>query len=127
MAKTTIIVDDSSFLVKQVVGFFEGEMKYEVLATGKDGNDAVALYKKHKPDLLALDITMPNKNGEQALEEILEEFSDANILIISAVRGDAILSCMDKGAKGYIEKPLKFKDADFVKDFKDTLNEIFED
>ena len=55
MAKTSVIVDDSLFLIKQVVSFLETEMKYEVLATGKDGNDAVELYKKYKPDLLALE------------------------------------------------------------------------
>ena len=45
--------------------------------------------------------------------------------MISAVRGNAILECMHKGAKGYIEKPLKFNDAEFIKDFKETILEIF--
>lgn len=127
MSKTVIIIDDSAFLVKQVVSFFENELKYKVIATGKDGNEAVDLYHKHQPDLITLDITMPNKNGEEAMEEILSKFPTANILMISAVRGNAILECMHKGAKGYIEKPLKFKDDDFVEDFKETVKEIFED
>ena len=127
MAKTVVVVDDSSFLVKQIVEFFVKELKYEVIATGKDGYDAVELYKKHQPDLLTLDITMPNKNGEQALDEILTEFPNANTLMISAVRGDAILACMDRGAKGYIEKPLKFKNSEFVEDFIETVKEIFKE
>ena len=100
-------------------------MQFQVVATGKDGNDAVELYKNHQPDLITLDITMPNKNGEEAMEEILAINPKANILMISAVRGDAILDCMHKGAKGYIEKPLKFNDAEFVEDFKETVREIF--
>ncbi|RKZ49038.1 MAG: response regulator [Candidatus Parabeggiatoa sp. nov. 3] len=125
MSKTVVIVDDSKFLIKKIVAFFENEMTYQVVAQGYDGNDAVALYREHQPDLIALDITMPNKDGQQAMEEILAEFPDANILIISAVRGDTVLECMDTGAKGYIEKPLRFNDPEFIQDFKETLDEIF--
>jgi two-component system, chemotaxis family, chemotaxis protein CheY len=125
MSKTVVIVDDSKFLIKKIVAFFENEMKYQVVAQGYDGNDAVALYRKYQPDLIALDITMPNKDGQQAMEEIFADFPKANILIISAVRGDTVLECMDSGAKGYIEKPLRFADPEFIQDFKDTLDEIF--
>ncbi len=127
MSKTVVVVDDSKFLVKQIVQFFESEMGFSVIATGNDGNDAIELYTKHKPDLITLDITMPNKDGQQALEEILEKDASATVLMISAVRGDTMLECMATGAKGYIEKPLKFKNSDFVEDFKDTIREVFED
>jgi two-component system chemotaxis response regulator CheY len=96
-----------------------------VAAAGSDGNEAVDLYRKHKPDLITLDISMPNKDGQQAMKEIYAEFPNANILMISAVRGDTMLECMKLGAKGYIEKPLKFTDAEFVKDFQETVEEIF--
>ncbi len=126
MGRKVIVVDDSKFLVKQIVEFFESEMSYEVVGTGNDGNEAVELYEKHKPDLITLDITMPNKDGQQAMEEIITKYPDANVVMISAVRGDTMLECMSFGAKGYIEKPLKFKDADFVADFKSTIEEVFE-
>jgi two-component system, chemotaxis family, chemotaxis protein CheY len=126
MQRKVVIVDDSKFLIKQIVEFFEKQLGFIVLETGSDGNEAVALYRKHKPDLITLDITMPNKTGEEAMKEILKEFPDANVLMISAVRGDAMLECMNSGAKGYIEKPLKFNDAEFVNDFKETIKEIFE-
>ena len=60
------------------------------------------------------------------MEEILAINPDARVLMISAVRGGAMLECMDKGAKGYVEKPLKFNNAEFVEDFKSTINEVFE-
>ncbi len=126
MGRKVIVVDDSKFLVKQIVDFFESEMSYEVVGTGNDGNEAVELYEKHKPDLITLDITMPNKDGQQAMEEIITKYPDANVVMISAVRGDTMLECMSFGAKGYIEKPLKFKDVDFVADFKSTIEEVFE-
>ncbi|RLC14658.1 MAG: response regulator [Deltaproteobacteria bacterium] len=125
MPKSVVIIDDSKYLINKVANFFKKEMNFEVAALGYDGNDAVTLYREHKPDLITLDITMPNKDGQQAMKEILSEFPDANILIISAVRGDTVLECMSDGAKGYIEKPLKFADAEFIEDFKETLDEVF--
>jgi two-component system chemotaxis response regulator CheY len=125
MSKTVVIVDDSKFLIKQIVEFFENQLGFQVVATGNDGNEAVELFKKHQPDLITLDITMPNKDGMDAMKEIMKEFPAANILMISAVRGSAMLECMNAGAKGYVEKPLKFADSEFVNDFKETVNELF--
>lgn len=125
MGRTVVIVDDSKFLIRQIAQFFETELGFSVLATGTDGNDALELYRTHKPDLITLDISMPNKSGEEAMKEILKENPQANIVMISAVRGDAMLECLSNGAKGYIEKPLKFNDREFIDDFKDTINEIF--
>ncbi len=127
MPKTVVIIDDSKFLVKQIAEFFEKEMGFEVVASGTDGNDAVDLYIQHKPDLITLDITMPNKDGETALKEIIGQDPAARVLMISAVRGDAMLNCMDIGAKDYVEKPLKFTSEEFRKDFKDSINEAFGD
>ena len=127
MAQTVVVVDDSKFLIKQIVEFFDKQLGFQVLAAGNDGNEAIELYKQHKPDLITLDITMPNKDGMEALKEIVKEFPNANVLMISAVRGSAMLECMNAGAKGYIEKPLKFGNTEFVTDFKETVNEIFSD
>jgi two-component system, chemotaxis family, chemotaxis protein CheY len=125
MSKTVVVIDDSKYILKQIITFFEKKLQLKVLASGHDGNDAVELYREYQPDLITLDITMPNKNGEQAMKEIIDEFPDANVLIISAVRGDTVLDCMSNGAKGYIEKPLKFANPEFIDDFKKTIDEIF--
>ena len=125
MGKTVVIIDDSKFLIKQIAQFFEKILGFTVAATGYDGNDAVDLFRQHSPDLITLDITMPNKDGQQAMREILAEFPNATILMVSAVRGDAMLECMKLGAKGYIEKPLRFNEPDFVNDFKETVDELF--
>ena len=124
MNHTVVIVDDSKFLIKQIVDFFEQQLAFTVVATGSDGNDAVELYRKHRPDLITLDITMPNKTGQEARAAILSEYPEANVLMISAVHGEAMLECMNSGAKGYIEKPLKFSDPEFIEDFKETVREI---
>ena len=126
MPKSVIIVDDSKFLIKQISDFFQNHLEFNVIAEGYDGEQAVQLYREYTPDLITLDITMPRKNGKMALEEILKEFPDARVLMISAVKGSIMLECMSKGAKGYIEKPLKFTNEEFVNDFKLTINEIFD-
>ena len=127
MHRSVVVIDDSNFLIKQVADFFELEMNFSVIATGRDGNQALELYNKFKPDLITLDVTMPNKNGRTAIVEILKENPEARILMISAVRGPAVQDCINRGAKGYIEKPVKFKDLKFVNNFKRTLEEVFTD
>jgi len=124
MAKKVVVVDDSKFLIKQIAEFLNKQIGLDVVATGNDGNEAIELYKKHQPDLITLDITMPNKDGFEAMKEIIKGFPNANVLMISAVRGSAMLDCINAGAKGYVEKPLKFNDSEFVEDFKETVKEI---
>ena len=125
MAKRVVIVDDAATLARQLKLFFEEVMGYEVVAIGADGIQAVDLYRSHRPDLITLDITMPLKDGEAALKEILAEFPDARIMMISAIRGPEITKCLMAGALAYMEKPLLFKDPRFVKDFKASLEEVF--
>ena len=125
MPKTVIIVDDSTFLSKQISEFFTSQLGFKVLEIGRDGNEAVELYRQHRPDLLTMDLTMPNKDGRAAIDEILVEFPEARILVISAVKGNTVLECLNRGAKGYVEKPLKFSDPIFVEDFKLSVDEAF--
>lgn len=123
MARTVVVVDDSKFLARQITEFFVKTMGYTVVAEGNDGDQAVELYRMHTPDLITLDITMPNKNGKAALNEILREFPGARILMISAVKGSAMLECIAAGAKGFVEKPLKLSDAEFLSDFIATVED----
>ena len=126
MSKRIVIVDDSIFLIKQLTAFMEVAMGYQVVGTGSDGNQAVELYRKHKPDLITLDITMPIKDGMEALTEIMEQFPDANVMMISAIRGQEMTKCIKLGAKAYMEKPLLFNDEQFVQDFRASLVEVFD-
>lgn len=127
MSKRIVIVDDSKFIVRQLMKFYREEMNYDVVATGSSGQDAIELYRSFKPDLLSLDIVMAEMTGLQAVKAIIDEFPDAVIMMVSAVRTGEMLDCITAGAKGYVEKPLQFNKAEYVKDFKDTLAEIFED
>lgn len=122
--KRVMIIDDSKYIIGLLERFFIDQLHFKVVATALDGTNALELYRKYKPDLLTLDLSMPNKDGKEVLKEVLEEDPDANVLIISAVRGDALLKCMSMGAKGYVEKPLRLSDSDFIADFTETVNEV---
>ena len=120
MAKI-LIVDDSAFLAKKIKTFVEG-VGHEVIALAEDGIQAVEMYRLHQPDLVTLDITMPNKDGLDCLMEILDFDKDANAIIVSAIDDKkVIVDCLNLGAKGFIEKPLKFKDQEFCTKFNTAL------
>ena len=124
MDKSVVIIDDSKFQTMQLGRFFADVMGFRVLASGENGEEAVELYRTHKPDLITMDLTMPKLDGRGALAQILQEFPDANVLVISAVKGPLLLDCLTLGAKSYIEKPLRFDKEDFIRDFKATVGEI---
>lgn len=124
MPKSVVIVDDSKFQIMQLGRFFVEVMGFAVAATGENGEEAVELYRANRPDLITMDLTMPKLDGRGALTKILEEFPDARVLVISAVKGPILLDCLTLGAKSYIEKPLRFDKEDFVRDFKSTVEDI---
>jgi two-component system, chemotaxis family, chemotaxis protein CheY len=101
-------------------------MGYDVVALGHNGEEAVELYGKHKPDLITLDITMPVKDGQEALNEIMASDPDAKVVMMSAVRGETMMDCLRVGASGFIEKPLKFNDGEFVENVKDVLEDALD-
>lgn len=117
-------MDDSKFQTMQLGRFFSEVLEFRVAATGENGEEAVELYRQHKPDLITMDLTMPKLDGRGALARIIAEFPDARVLIISAVKGPLLLDCLTMGAKSYIEKPLRFDKEDFVRDFTATIDEI---
>lgn len=122
--KRVVIVDDSPLSSGLLVEFFTSKMDFEIAGTGIDGNAALDLYRTHQPDLITLDITMPNKDGETATTEILKDFPEAKILIISALHGDATLRCLSAGASGYFPKPIKLNDNEMVSELVKTVSGI---
>jgi two-component system chemotaxis response regulator CheY len=81
------------------------KMNCEVVAEAGDGQEAVALYKNHQPDLLLLDINMPLKTGDEALKEIIDAFPQALVIMLtSVVEMETVEKCIDIGASNYIRK-----------------------
>lgn len=100
-----IVVDDDQLVAISLKTILEADPSINVVATGHNGKEAIALYKEHKPDVLLMDIRMEQMNGLEAAELILEEDKEARILILTTFSDDEyIVKALNIGAKGYILK-----------------------
>lgn len=100
-----VIVDDDIFVSGALTTILDASGKVTVAASGTDGKEAAELYKIHQPDVLLMDIRMKEKSGLDASAEILEEFPDAKILLLTTFSDDEyIVKALKLGAKGYLLK-----------------------
>lgn len=100
-----VIADDDIFVSGALKTILEASGKITVAATGSDGTEAVDLYRVYQPDVLLMDIRMKEKSGLDASAEILEEFPDAKILLLTTFSDDEyIVKALKLGAKGYLLK-----------------------
>jgi len=121
MAKI-LLVDDSKFIVQVLKKTLESG-GHEVVAMGTDGVEGLNLFKEHNPDLTLLDITMPNRDGRDCLEDILKHDKHAKVIMISAIKDQEVKDfCINIGAKGFINKPLSFGTEESVEAFYNTIN-----
>ena len=109
--KGVLIVDDASFsrsMIKKIVN----ELDYaEVVGEATNGNEAIAAYKKLNPDLVTMDIVMPEKDGIKAIDEILKIDKTATIIVVTAVGQETlIMEATEKGAKDFVQKPFDKKE-----------------
>lgn len=106
LPKIRILVADDHYVVRMgVIAIIHNEPDMVVVAEAANGNHAVELYQKHKPDLVLMDSRMPLKGGIQAAGEIRSQDADARILMLTAFDGDEdIHKALAAGAQGYVLK-----------------------
>jgi len=106
MAKV-LIVDDAAFmrmLVKKILV----QAGHQIVGEAGNGKEAVEKYKELKPDLVTMDIVMPEMDGISAVKEIMKIDPNAKIIMITAVGQEAkVMEALKSGAKGYIVKPFQ--------------------
>jgi two-component system chemotaxis response regulator CheY len=112
MAVKVLIVDDAMFMRNMIAEIFNGkkykEEDYEVVAEAENGIEAVEKYKEFGPDIVTMDIVMPEMTGIEALKEIMEADSEANVIMCSALGQDSlVMEALDAGAKDFIVKPFQ--------------------
>ncbi len=99
-----VIVDDDDIVLMSLKTIIEAK-GIEVAATGRSGEEAVALYEEHKPDILLSDIRMDGKTGIEAAYEIMAAHPDAKILFLTTFSDDEyVIDALKCNAKGYILK-----------------------
>ncbi len=118
--KRILVVDDASFVRLRLQKIVEKLDFAEVVGEAANGIEGVSMYKKLRPDLVTMDLVMPDSGGIKAIEEIIKFDKDATIVVISAIGQEmSIIEATEKGAKDYIRKP--FKEDDILKTFERYL------
>ena len=106
MAKI-MICDDAAFM-RMMIKDILTKNGYEIAAEAENGAVAVERYPEAKPDLVLMDITMPDMDGIQALKKIREIDPSANVVMCSAMGQEAmVMDSIKSGAKDFIVKPFK--------------------
>ena len=100
-----MLVDDLKF-IKLIERKVLEESGHQIVADASNGIEAIRLYQENKPDIVLMDITMPELNGLEALKKILELDALAKVIICSALTHEKMLyQAVKSGAKEYIFKP----------------------
>ena len=107
MAKNILICDDAAFM-RMMIKDILSKNGYTVAGEAENGVKAVEKYNELKPDLVLMDITMPEMDGIQALKKIKELDGGANVIMCSAMGQQAmVIEAIQSGAKDFIVKPFQ--------------------
>ncbi len=107
MAKSILICDDAAFM-RMMIKDILTKNGYEIAGEAENGAIAVDKYSETKPDLVMMDITMPEMDGIGALKAIRAKDSSANIIMCSAMGQQAmVIESIQAGAKDFIVKPFQ--------------------
>lgn len=105
MAKKVLIVDDAVFMRMKLKDILE-KNGYEVVGEAENGIEAVEKYKTENPDLVTMDITMPEMDGIEALKQIKAHDSGATVIMCSAMgQQSMVMDAIQAGAVDFIVKP----------------------
>ncbi|MDZ5473366.1 response regulator [Bacillus sp. 31A1R] len=100
-----LIVDDAKFMRLTLSNILQ-KTNHEVVGEGENGKVAIELYRELNPDLVTMDITMPEMSGLEAVKEIKKEFPNAKIIMCSAMgQQKMVVEAIEAGAKDFIVKP----------------------
>ena len=102
-----LIVDDAAFM-RMMLSNILVKQGFTIAGEACDGNDAIAKYNELKPDIVTLDITMPNMDGLQAIKEIKKIDPNAKVIMCSAMGQQAmVIEAIQSGAIDFIVKPFQ--------------------
>jgi len=102
-----VVVDDALFMRRLLRDLLE-DAGHRVVGEGSDGDQLVELYETHRPDLVTLDLVMPNVGGLEALAALLAAHPSATVIVCSSVSDErSILEAIGLGARDYVLKPVQ--------------------
>jgi two-component system chemotaxis response regulator CheY len=102
-----LIVDDNAFMRNTIKGVLT-QAGFDIAAEATDGNEAVNAYATTRPDLVTMDITMPNMDGVEALKELLKRDPGAKVVMVSAMGQESlVVEAVTAGAIDFVIKPFE--------------------
>jgi DNA-binding NarL/FixJ family response regulator len=100
-----LVADDHPVMRRGIVAAIHDERDMLVVAEAGNGREAVDCFARHRPDVVMMDLQMPEMNGVEATAAILAQWSEARIVVLTTFRGDALaLRALKAGASGYLLK-----------------------
>ncbi len=107
MSHTVLVCDDAIFM-RTMIRDILSQAGYDVVGEAETGSQAVEKYKELRPDLVTMDIVMPDMGGIDAVREIIENDPGARILMCSAMGQQAlVVEAIQAGAKDFVVKPFQ--------------------
>ena len=107
MNQTVLVCDDAIFM-RTMISDILSQAGFEVVGEAESGVQAVEKYRALKPDLVTMDIVMPDMGGIEAVREIYKDHPDAKILMCSAMGQQAlVVEAIQAGAKDFVVKPFQ--------------------
>jgi two-component system chemotaxis response regulator CheY len=102
-----ILVVDDSLIIRKKITKLATQLGHKVVYSAKNGQDAIDNYTSLKPDLVTMDITMPDMNGIEAVKHIIKLDKDAKIIMVTSHgQEDMVIKSIKAGAVGYMLKPV---------------------
>lgn len=100
-----MIVEDHQVVRQGFIALLRLVEGFEIVAEAPDGDQAIKLYRQHRPDVTLMDLRLPTIGGVEAITRIKAEFPDARIIVLTTFDGDEdIYRALQAGAKGYLLK-----------------------
>lgn len=108
MTPLNVLVVDDSMVATQLLKRALEELGHKVVRTAKSGAEAISAYGECNPDLVTMDLTMPDMDGLEATRRITHAYADAHVVMVSShAQSSMVMDALKAGAKGYILKPFK--------------------
>ena len=105
MAYKMLIVDDSNIIRRKIQRGSDNE-KFQIVGTATNGKDAVQKAKELEPEVITMDLTMPQMDGIECIENIMKINPNIRILVVSALSDKATgIEALEQGARGFLCKP----------------------